>query len=94
MKNVRIAFPFLVEADHLVALICTEREAPLEDLGGTTFSLLECGAVVTKESTLGKDTQRMRPAQVAVMRFFEGSGLWGPGDGTLVSEYYFNRLSY
>lgn len=89
-QNMEKDHPYRIEAAGWVILICEALKTPAFDLDGAAFSLAECLAVVTKVNSQGQNTQLLFPMQADVMRFFEDSGHWEPGDGTLVSDMYHN----
>ncbi len=57
-----------------------------------SFGIFECAAVIIRENCKGKKPEDIRPAQKEVMEYFERAGYWQPGDGSLVSEYYHDRI--
>lgn len=56
------------------------------------FALFEALAVVFRETFLRAGASALKPIQQAILDFFEGSGHWKANEGTLVSDYYYNRI--
>lgn len=89
--NLRLATPFLLEANSILQILCMDVASQPKLLHDRVFALLECMAVIAKERSLSKKQQAL-PAQAALMRYFESCGQWSRDDGTLVSDYYYSRI--
>lgn len=83
---------FMDELDESVRSLLKEKDFAAEEMHSVAFQMIEAIAVVIREASLRESTQQPRAAQEAVMRYFEESGHWHPGDGSLVSDYYYNRV--
>lgn len=93
IHGIQVCLPFLDEVKEKINLLCGSGSCAPDQLHDLAFELIECFAVIAKENTLHKGTQHALPAQAEVMRFFEDSGEWAPGDGTVVSHYYHTLLA-
>lgn len=90
--GVDVAKPFLLEARNTISLICREGENSGADPDGRAFALLECFAVIALEHSRHCDKKNIPRTQADVRRYFENCGHWRRGDGTVVCEYYYNRI--
>ena len=86
-----VTAPFLQEAMAAIRDLCGDA-ADIGVMHDRAFALMECMAVIAREHTFRKGAQKTLAAQADLMRFFEKSGHWAEGDGTLVSEYYYSRI--
>lgn len=83
---------FMEELDESVRSILKEKDLAAKEMHSIAFQMIEAIAVVIREASLRESTQQPHAVQEAVMRYFEESGHWHPGDGSLVSDYYYNRI--
>lgn len=86
IEGAKLSGSFLRELQECVATICREHPQPVDHVYDSAFCIMECLAVITREST-GKTGKKL-PLQEEIMRFFETSGHWSESDETLVSQYY------
>jgi len=91
-SDITVATPFWEELCKTVRDMCMDTESHSGVMHDMAFELIECLALISRESTLKQKTRPALPAQTDVMRYFEGCGHWTPGDGTLVTEYYYSRI--
>ena len=63
-----------------------------EKLEDIVFAITEEMAVLMREHCLRTGPDGISDEERKIMDFFETSGLWFLGDGTLVSEYYYVKL--
>lgn len=91
-SGLTVSTPFFEELLETVQSVCQDEEVPVMVMHDKAFGLMECLAVIVRESSLRQKSEQTLPAQINVMRYFEGCGHWTPGDGTLVTEYYYSRI--
>lgn len=84
---------FMDEAMELVNAIVQDENTSSNELYDYCFGLLECLAAMIKENCRSKSGEQLRQDQRNIMHFFETSGEWRKGDGSLVSEYYYELLA-
>jgi|GEM_PF-968675 len=91
-SGLHVSAPFFEELCETVLSVCQDSDIPVIAMHDKAFGLMECLAIIARESTLRQKRETALPAQTNVMRYFEGCGHWTPGDGTLVTEFYYSRI--
>ena len=89
---VSTASPFLRELSEKVKLIAHDAKREAELQHDHAFSLMESMAVVLREVLLRKGASVLKPAHHKLLDFFEGSGHWKANEGSMVTDYYYNRI--
>ena len=56
------------------------------------MNLVEDMAILFREHALKNHETRLPKEEARLLKFFESSGNWKPGDGTLVGEWYWDKL--
>lgn len=90
-ENSVVAAPFLEETRMTAMLLSGSFGQVAHDAQAVAFGTLESLATVMREVSL-RCQEEMTDAQQATLEFFEMSGLWEQNDGTLVTDYYYNRI--
>ena len=86
-----VAAPFLEEI-RMTALLVSEAIGHVaHDAQAVAFGTLESLAAIMREVSLRRQGE-LTEAQQTILEFFEMSGLWEQHDGTLVTDYYYNRI--
>ena len=91
-SGLQVSTLFFEELCKIIQSVCRDCDIPVIAMLDKAFGLMECLAVIVRESTLRQKSAKALPAQADVMRYFEGCGHWMPGDGTLVTEFYYSRI--
>jgi hypothetical protein len=91
-SGLHVSAPFFEELCETVLSVCQDSDIPVIAMHDKAFGLMECLAIIARESTLRQKLETALPVQADVMRYFEGCEHWTPGDGTLVSEIYYSRI--
>jgi len=91
-SGLHISAPFFEELCETVLSVCRDSDIPVIVMHDKAFGLMECLAIIARESTLRQKLETALPAQADVMRYFEACGHWTPGDGTLVTEFYYSHI--
>ena len=92
IADLTVSTVFFEELRTSVWSVCQEKDASPVAMHDKAFGIMECLAVLSRESTLREENRSALPVQKDLMRYFEGCGHWTPGDGTLVTEYYYSRI--
>lgn len=69
-----------------------EREEILAEFAEVVFAITEETAVLMREYALRTGYSGLNQDELDFMDYFDASGRWFLGDGTMVSEYYYVRV--
>ncbi len=89
---VKTAAPFIQELAAEVSGLCPGGSHSPDGGHDMAFVLVEALALIMREAVLRKGNHQPTSEQEAVMRYFEQSGHWRHGEGSLVTDYYYTRI--
>ena len=92
LSTAKTSSSFLRELAEKVKHIATDEKKEAHLQHDNAFAIFEAMAVVLRETFLRTGASSLRPVQHAILSFFEGSGNWKANEGSLVSDYYYNRI--